>query len=97
MFSFSRPLYLGKYLHIRTLNATRPQFSSFLALTDYSKCLKKSPKSGKMKKNSEWLKSLSNCSQNSQKRFEYKYETSLVKEGLNIWNCAALFSENIDN
>lgn len=41
MFSFSRPPYLGKYLHIRTLNATRPQFSSFLALTDYFKVSEK--------------------------------------------------------
>ena len=50
-----------------------------------------------MKKNSERLKSLRNCSKNSQKRFEYKDETFLVKEGLNIWNFAALFSENIGN
>ena len=41
MFSFSRPLYLGKYLRIHTLNTTRPQFSSFLALTDYFKVSEK--------------------------------------------------------
>jgi len=85
MFSFSRPLYLGKYLHSHTLNATRPQFSSFLALTDYFKVSEKVTEKWENEKNSEWLKCLRNCSENSQKRFKYKYETSLAKEGLNIW------------
>lgn len=56
--SHSHALFIWANIQIHTLNTTRPQFSSFLALTDYFKVSKKVTEKWENEKNSEIVRKI---------------------------------------